>query len=237
MDMGQREVQAQAVGDGRYLASGNFLTMAGGWSAEVSIHRSGAQDQRVTFQVVVGQAPDTNRAIFSPARILVNALTMRAAAGAVALVLAVLVFLQILRLRRSRDRRMGLLLGGALLLVGMFVMGTSLAAAYRASLPNPVPATPASLVRGQQIYTANCASCHGLSGRGDGPAGFLLHPPPADLRVHMAAGHTDAQLFEWITQGVSGTGMPAFGQKLSREDIWNVVNYIRTFADPSPTTQ
>jgi mono/diheme cytochrome c family protein len=142
----------------------------------------------------------------------------------------VIVFLQILSLRRARDRRMGLLIGAALLLVGMFVTGTSLAAAYRASLPNPVPATPASLVRGRQIYQANCASCHGVSGRGDGPAGFLLHPPPADLRVHMAAGHTDAQLFDWITHGVSGTGMPAFGQKLSREDIWNVINYIRTFA-------
>jgi hypothetical protein len=46
----------------------------------------------------------------------------------------------------------------------------------------------------------------------------------------MAAGHTDAQLFDWIAQGVDGTGIPAFRAQLTDDEIWHVVNYIRTFA-------
>ena len=67
---------------------------------------------------------------------------------------------------------------------------------------------------------------------GGGPAGVMLRPRPADFRAHMAAGHTDAQLNDWIVSGVDGTGMPAFGQQLSQEDIWHVVNFIRGFAPP-----
>jgi mono/diheme cytochrome c family protein len=48
----------------------------------------------------------------------------------------------------------------------------------------------------------------------------------------MAAGHTDAQLFEWITNGVPGTAMPAFKEQIPSEDRWHLINYIRTFAGP-----
>ncbi|HEY3107440.1 MAG TPA: CopD family protein, partial [Chloroflexota bacterium] len=106
-----------------------------------------------------------------------------------------------------------------------------------ASITNPVPSDPASLARGRAIYLQNCAACHGLSGRGDGPAGRALQPRPADFRVHMAAGHTDAELFGWVSGGVAGTAMPAFGERLSAAERWDVVNFIRTFApgaSPAP---
>ena len=54
--------------------------------------------------------------------------------------------------------------------------------------------------------------------------------PPADLRVHMAAGHTDTQLYDWITNGVPGTAMPAWKEQLTPEERWHLVNYLRTFA-------
>ncbi|MEO8082914.1 MAG: hypothetical protein ABI780_03770 [Ardenticatenales bacterium] len=59
-----------------------------------------------------------------------------------------------------------------------------------------------------------------------------LTSPPADLRVHMAAGHTDAQLFYWITNGIEATGMPAFGGPLTTSERWQVIDFIRTFAEP-----
>jgi hypothetical protein len=49
----------------------------------------------------------------------------------------------------------------------------------------------------------------------------------------MAAGHTDAQLFDWLSNGVPGTAMAAFKDALSVEDRWHLINYIRTFADPN----
>ena len=86
-----------------------------------------------------------------------------------------------------------------------------------------------AMANGKAAFGDNCASCHGFSGRGDGPAGRLLRPRPADFRLHMDEGHTDAQLYAWVAGGVDGTAMPAFGDTLSEEEIWHVVNYIRTF--------
>jgi hypothetical protein len=46
----------------------------------------------------------------------------------------------------------------------------------------------------------------------------------------MAAGHTDGELFTWLSKGVPGTAMPPFEAQLSETDRWHVVNYIRGFA-------
>ncbi len=97
-------------------------------------------------------------------------------------------------------------------------------------LVNPVPATDASLARGQEIYGQACAVCHGVQGRGDGPLARTMVPRPADFRVHMAEGHTEAQLFDWLSNGVPDTAMQGFADQLSAEDRWNVINYLQTFA-------
>ena len=76
----------------------------------------------------------------------------------------------------------------------------------------------------------HCQVCHGAIGAGDGPAAARLDPRPADLRVHMAAGHTDGELFVWITDGMPGTAMPRFKAVLSEENRWNAINSMRTFA-------
>jgi copper transport protein len=47
----------------------------------------------------------------------------------------------------------------------------------------------------------------------------------------MAAGHTDGELFDWLSNGVPGTAMPAYRDSLSETDRWNLINYIRKFAD------
>jgi mono/diheme cytochrome c family protein len=81
------------------------------------------------------------------------------------------------------------------------------------------------------LFTVHCVPCHGASGKGDGPLGLVLNPRPADLTLHAIPGvHTDAQLFEWITNGFPGSRMPAFKSMLSDTDRWNLVNFIRTLA-------
>ncbi len=95
---------------------------------------------------------------------------------------------------------------------------------------NPIQPISASVAAGEAIYRAHCQSCHGIVGAGDGPAAAALTPRPADLRIHMAAGHTDGQLFYWITEGFKGTAMPAFKNVLSEEERWHAINFIRTFA-------
>src|SRR5262249_45483218 len=99
---------------------------------------------------------------------------------------------------------------------------------------SPIPADATSLARGQEIYGQMCALCHGVQGRGDGPLARTMVPRPADFRVHMAEGHTPAQLFDWTTNGVPETAMPGYAADLSEVDRWNVINYLQTFA---PATQ
>ncbi len=98
-----------------------------------------------------------------------------------------------------------------------------------ADLENPIPPDEDSLAKGQALYEAQCASCHGETGMGDGPAAASLNPPPAPI-ARTACRMSDAYLFWRIAEGGAqwGTAMPAFGNTLSEEDIWHLVNYIRS---------
>ena len=231
MVMGQREVNLQNAGQGRYVAQGSYLSMTGNWQADVAVRRAGS-DEQASFNLRVGQAPGANRPAFSPGRIVLNALNASALLALVALVGVVLILLKRADLRRRPARRQMALIASALLVLGIGVGGVTVTDAYQRSLPNPIPADAASLARGQQVYqTSGCASCHGDTGRGDGLAGRVLRPRPADFRIHMAAGHTDQELFNWISNGVDGTAMPAFGNQFSEQQRWDVINYIRGFAN------
>jgi mono/diheme cytochrome c family protein len=99
---------------------------------------------------------------------------------------------------------------------------------------NPIPPSETSLAQGQTLYQQNCLACHGPAGLGDGPAGLMMNPRPADLQQHMIPGvHTDGQIFEWISDGYPGSVMPAFAGTLTEEERWHVLNYIRTLV-PNP---
>jgi copper transport protein len=89
-----------------------------------------------------------------------------------------------------------------------------------------VASSPASIAAGAALYRAECAQCHGPEGRGDGPEALRLDPPPADLRTHVPL-HEGAQLYLFIQQGIAGSAMPAFGETLSHDEIWHVVNHLR----------
>jgi len=95
-----------------------------------------------------------------------------------------------------------------------------------ANRPNPVAGNAKATELGQKLYVANCMSCHGQSGRGDGPGGAALEKKPADLSKKII-GQTDGALFWKITEGRS----PMVSWKsLTETQRWEVVNYIKTFA-------
>jgi high-affinity iron transporter len=82
------------------------------------------------------------------------------------------------------------------------------------------PRRAPDLARGAALYAANCASCHGAQGRGDGPASKGLDPAPANF--HDAARMSNRSLYglySTITLGVSGTSMAAFKQ-LGEDERW-----------------
>lgn len=81
--------------------------------------------------------------------------------------------------------------------------------------------------RGRVLFAKHCACCHGPLGRGDGGAGRDLEPQPSDLAQPEVLEKSDAQLFRQITRG--RRPMPSFN-KLSEEDRWHIIKYIRTLA-------
>jgi mono/diheme cytochrome c family protein len=104
-----------------------------------------------------------------------------------------------------------------------------------AKLQNPVKGDAASLEAGKKLYTDNCADCHGEQGKGDGPAApYAGDPPPSNLAdTEWRHGSTDGEIFAVIRDGVDGTGMKDFGKDLKPEEMWHIVNYVKTFA-PKP---
>jgi mono/diheme cytochrome c family protein len=99
-----------------------------------------------------------------------------------------------------------------------------------AKLENPVAASPESVAAGKTLFYRNCANCHGSDGGGS--PGNDLTPPAPSLLGKLKHGSTDGEIFETIRKGVGPAfDMAAFGQQgLKDQDIWNVVNYIRTLA-------
>ncbi|HEY53254.1 MAG TPA: c-type cytochrome [Caldilineae bacterium] len=96
---------------------------------------------------------------------------------------------------------------------------------------NPIAATDESIAKGSQIYAASCAACHGDTGLGDGVAGASLVPPPANLHEDHVQVLSDGGMFSIIRNGVEDTAMPAFDETLDEDDIWHVVNFVRTYRE------
>ena len=116
-------------------------------------------------------------------------------------------------------------------------MGSSMMARHHAAIPqeyagltNPFPASEESLARGAEIYSANCAACHGDGGMGDGPAAASLNPAPAPI-AHTSLMMGDSYLFWRISEGGAGepfnSTMPPWKSTLDEQTRWDVINYVR----------
>ena len=79
-------------------------------------------------------------------------------------------------------------------------------------------------------YDKNCVACHGAAGKGDGAAAKMLKPPPQDFATALK-GKSDADVAKVIKEGGKAVGkspsMPAYGSKLSDDQIKGVVDYIK----------
>ena len=97
------------------------------------------------------------------------------------------------------------------------------------AMPNPVPATPQAIGAGMSIYMDRCQNCHGEDGDGKGERADKLSLAPADFTdAHAMSAQTDGELFWKISEGHKP--MPAFGKKLTEQERWQLVDYIRTFS-------
>ena len=93
---------------------------------------------------------------------------------------------------------------------------------------NPVAADDKSVAAGKVVYAAQCLSCHGPAGHGDGTAAKDLNPKPRNLSEPAIQNQTDGSMFWKITTGKAP--MPTFEKLIGEGDRWNVINYVRTLA-------
>jgi high-affinity iron transporter len=90
-----------------------------------------------------------------------------------------------------------------------------------------LPKGPLDTVEGHALYLSTCASCHGLTGAGDGPAARGLNPPPAPIGVRDLTPDLTATLaYNVISVGVRGTSMVGFASSLTPQQRWNMISYI-----------
>ena len=103
-------------------------------------------------------------------------------------------------------------------------------AVIRAYNVQVTPKSAPDLKRGAGLYAAQCAVCHGVGGRGDGPAAKGLDPKPSDFHdLNRMAQRSAYGLYNTVTLGVDGTAMASFAQ-LSEEDRWALAFFVANFS-------
>ena len=99
-----------------------------------------------------------------------------------------------------------------------------------AALEEKSPLTPTAevLKKGKALFESNCKRCHGPEGKGDGPDG-VPETPPADLTLSSrAAANPEGVVFYKVWNGRSKPTMPAFKSRLTKNDVWLIVEYVKT---------
>src|SRR5215216_2128401 len=224
---GQIDVPLIAAPSGGYEAHGSELAFPGDWQMQLTVRTPGQPDWIVsTTQPISSSA--------SPAQIPAPP-PLFGVAGVAALGLLVLGIVGIAFALFGGTpvfRKEAVGLGTAAIVAGIVLLFQARlsdgAAAAVDPAAGPASLDPVAVVRGEALFSQNCAACHGAGGRGDGPSAASLTRPPANLTSGHALMHSDDDYDYWIENGIQGTDMPAFGDKLKDGEIRDVVAYVRS---------
>jgi mono/diheme cytochrome c family protein len=97
-----------------------------------------------------------------------------------------------------------------------------------AAKQNPVKPGAESLAKGKKLYGYDCAMCHGKGGDGKGDMASDIKNVTDFTNPEALKKRTDGELF-YITRNGKGDDMPPEGDRAKDDDVWNLVNYIRSF--------
>ena len=230
------ELEADARGGGLYAVAGAFTPIDGEWGLEVVVRRAGEVDQTVSFELPVsspgaaelGPPPATGIDVPAPIAFTWTLLPPGLLAWVVpAALLATLLLAGRLRAGGGRSILRGVLFT-ALVVMGIGAGTRGLVTAANAPTADVLadrPVAAGDAERGERVYLANCSSCHGPRGEGDGP---VRTTPASGSLAGAVTDATDAELSYRIGYGVAGTPMPAFAGLLTSEERDDLIAYLRT---------
>ncbi|MGZ9221392.1 MAG: copper resistance protein CopC [Anaerolineales bacterium] len=214
------ELELIGQGNGTFQAKGAYISIPGNWQVQAVVRRENKFDTFANFDFTLQKPGTANEASTIPRQ-----------TGVLILCLGFLCALFAFSTTVRPALRLGAGIPLMLLLVGLGIFFMTRPIPVSNEQANPIPPNSESVAAGHALFMTSCAPCHGVTGKGDGPVALTLNPRPADLSQHAIPGvHTDAQLFEWITNGFPGSQMPAFKSTLSDTERWHLVNFIRTLA-------
>jgi len=99
-----------------------------------------------------------------------------------------------------------------------------------------MPRAALDLAKGKRIYEQNCATCHGMSGLGDGPGARSMTPAPPALAADSVGGTiSPATIFRVVSVGIRGTPMSGWANTLNVDERWSVVAYVTSLRAHSST--
>lgn len=134
-----------------------------------------------------------------------------------------------------------LLFAGGIFVTGFFMVNSNsdgeqqtrrkawVAPEWADTLTNPVAGDTGVTAAGQKIFANTCALCHGKTGKGNGPGGKGLTPPPKNLTSEKVQQQTDGAIFWKITTG--NLPMASYENVFTEQQRWQLVNYIRKLAE------
>ena len=228
-DFGEDFMPLDNIGPGEWQLDEITVGVAGPYQLDVAVVRSDSFDSFVSTRFIAS-SPIIPSDYYRPSpKTVMAAIGLLIGVIGVGYVVATSFILRSFRPIRSPHLGISIFIAtiGILVVVNAFTVGIGLPTEGKG---NPFPLSQESVDIGRASYITACATCHGDTGVGDGPAGLALNPPPADLAIHVPL-HTDNELYGFIADGIAGTPMVAQSGNLTSDEIWHLVNYIRTMGE------
>lgn len=133
-------------------------------------------------------------------------------------------------------RKMTVVASAAVLAIVMGCASNESSAPGDAAKAGAAEVTPELLAQGEKLYQSTCASCHGATGKGDGPAAGALRPPPRDHtdRAYMRT-LSDKDIADIIKMGGAIKGKPQMPShpQFNDEQLRALVAYVRSLGQPA----
>jgi copper transport protein len=226
---GTQEIALTPVGGNAWETHGSQFSLVGDWSVTAIVRKIGEFQWQAVGDALIKPASDGATGSSEPWRFNMSALT-----GLALLLIGAICVGWAVTVGKSNSRKEASGIAAAALVVGVLLLIQG-----RIEAPASIDTTiadDATLARGAAIYTAQCLACHGVSGKGDGPAAVNMPVQPANFTDPSHLIHSTSTMESYVTNGFPNTGMPAFGGTLSEQEIADVVAYIRAFALNSSAT-